>query len=230
MYFIRHAESAYNAYKLSPLNWLTLRALSDPMILDPPLSAVGLTQLSLLSATAAKWKLTEKAQLLVVSPLRRALDTALAVMGQAVPAAGQQAQRADSAGSTYPLPVYVSPLCTEVVDTSADIGSSPAVLSSAYPGLSFSHLPTAWWYHKDAAHPIAIHDEPKERVAHRVSSFLQWLCRREESCIVVVSHSSFIRHCTGARLKIANCQVQECAVQQQRDGRIQVTVVREALQ
>ena len=125
--------------------------------------------------------------------------------------------------------MFVSALCTEIVDTSADIGSSPAVLSAAYPLLSFSHLPEAWWYHADPLQPRAITDEPRDRVAHRVSSFLQWLCRRDETVIVVVSHSAFIRHCTGARLKIANCQLQECSVAQQPDGRITVTVTREAL-
>ena len=226
VYFVRHAESAYNAYKLNPLNWLTLAALKDPMLFDPPLSPLGLSQLTALTATAAKWRLTERAQLLVVSPLKRAIDTALAVMGQPLPGA---ASSSGSSTSTYPLPVFVSPLCSEVVDTSADIGSPPSELSAAYPLLSFAHLPAAWWYHADPSQPRAIHDEPRERVAQRVSSFLQWLCRRPESSIVVVSHSSFIRHCTGARLKIANCQVQQCAVTQQRDGRISVTVVRDAL-
>ena len=221
VYFVRHAESAYNAFKLSPVNWLTLRALRDPLLFDPPLSARGLSQLPPLSATASKWKLCERAQLLVVSPLKRAIDTALAVMGQAVPPA--------AAATAYPLPVYVSALCSEVLDTSADIGSSPQQLHSAYPLLDFSHLPDAWWYHSDPKQPRAVTDEPPQRVAHRVSEFLQWLCERPEAAVIVVSHSSFIRHCTGARLKIDNCQVQECTVAQQPDGRIQVVVRREAL-
>ena len=228
VYFIRHAESAYNAYKLNPINWLTLAALRDPLIFDPPLSPTGLTQLHTLTATAVKWKLTQRAQLLVVSPLKRAIDTALAVMGQQPTNQQQRTQPVDEC-SPHPLPVYVSALCSEVVDTSADIGSPPSVLSSVYPSLSFSHLSDAWWYHADPQQPRAISDEPEERVAHRVSSFLQWLCGRDERCIVVVSHSSFIRRCTGARLKIGNCQVQECTVAQQSDGRIEVRIVREAL-
>ena len=219
VYFVRHAESAYNAYKLSPLNWLTLKALKDPMIFDPPLSPLGLTQLTALSAISAKHRLTHKAQLLVVSPLKRAIDTALAVMGS-----GIQPQQQPAA---YPLPVYVSALCTEVLDTSADIGSPPSALSAAYPLLSFSHLPAAWWYHADPSQPRAITDEPKERVSRRVSEFMHWLCQRDEQCIIVVSHSSFIRHCTGARLKIDNCQVQQCEVRQHSDGRIQVSVQRD---
>ena len=111
VYFVRHAESAYNAYKLNPVNWLTLRALRDPMLFDPPLSPLGLSQLAHLTHTANKWRLTERAQLLVVSPLKRAIDTALAVMEQPLPTATQQQSEAAQTGSAaatstppYPLP------------------------------------------------------------------------------------------------------------------------------
>jgi broad specificity phosphatase PhoE len=227
IYFIRHAESAYNAHKLRPYNWLTLRALKDPMIFDPPLSPRGLQQLIALSAVVSRWSLRSKAQLVICSPLKRAIDTAMAVEGEEfniAMAGGKQ-----SPASPLPVPVFVSPLCAEIVDTSADIGSSPSLLSSLYPALSFSHLPSAWWYHKDVAHPRAIDAEPAQRVEDRVDEFLMDLWSRAELSIIVVSHSSFIRKCTTARLKIANCCVQECRMDRGKDGKLRLQIVRERL-
>jgi broad specificity phosphatase PhoE len=233
VYFIRHAESAYNAHKLRAVNWLTLAALRDPMIFDPPLSPRGLQQLIGLSEVVQRWGLRSKAELLVSSPLRRALDTAMAVQGEQF----NIALTADGAAATaqpLPLPVLVSALCSEVVDTSADIGSSPSQLSSRYPQLSFSHLPDVWWYCRDEQRPRDIHDEPPARVEQRVAAFLEELWQRPERCLIVVSHSSFIRRCTRQRLKIANCCVQECRMERSHTGssggQLRVTVVREALE
>ena len=213
LFLIRHAESAYNAFKLSPVNWLTLRALQDPMIFDPPLSPLGLQQLTRLSELSARHQLTSRAQLLITSPLRRAIDTALAVLGP----------------PPYPLPVHVSPLITEVLDTSADIGSPPSVLSAQYPQLAFAHLPPAWWYHADPAQPRAITDEPLAVLLERMERFKAEVMGRSEVVVVVVSHSSFIKRLTGARSKIANCAVQECRMGFARDGRIHVQVVHDRL-
>ena len=210
---------------MSPVNWVTLRALSDPMIFDPPLSPLGLQQLLALGRLSAQQRLTSRAQLLICSPLRRAIDTALAVLGDAY----NPALPASPSPPPYPLPVLISPLITEVLDTSADIGSDPSTLASMYPALSFSHLPPAWWYHKDPAQPRAITDEPLPHLQARIDRFCQEAMRRSERALIVVSHSSFIRRITGARSKIANCCVQECRMGYARDGRLHVQVVQERL-
>ena len=241
VFFIRHAESAYNAHKLRPVNWLTLAALRDPMIFDPPLSPRGLQQLTRLSDVVQRWGLRSQAELLVSSPLRRALDTAMAVQGEQFNIALTAADGAAGAAQPppLPLPVLVSALCSEVVDTSADIGSAPSELQSRYPQLSFAHLPQVWWYCRDEQRPRDIHDEPPARVEQRVAAFLEELWQRPERCIVVVSHSSFIRRCTGQRLKLSNAAVQECSMDRPApvrgsagsgSGQLRVSVVRDTLE
>ena len=231
VFFIRHAESAYNAFKMSPVNWLTLRALADPMIFDPPLSPVGLQQLIALGQLSARQRLTSRAQLLICSPLRRAIDTALALLGDEFNPAlkALNTSPATSPPPPYPLPVLISPLITEVLDTSADIGSDPSTLSSLYPALQFGHLSPAWWYHADPAYPRAITDEPLPHLLERLHRFSLDVMRRPEHSILVVSHSSFIKRITGARTKIANCVVQECRMGFARDGQLHVQVVQEKL-
>jgi len=253
--FVRHAESAYNAFKFSPINWLTLRALRDPMIFDPPLSPKGVKQLIQLGDLMEHHKILEKAEIIIASPLIRAIDTAMAVMGKkfnpalnkkqaekdkkiaaeakkvtetaATSETSQQqtqqpppaaADSMDSASSTilssshFPVPILISPLCTEILDTSADIGSSPAELVKNYPLIDFSELKESWWYY-EGENPRSITDEPKQKVAERVKQFKEFIAARPETFLVIVTHSSFIKHCTGAKTKIPNCAVQECEME-----------------
>jgi len=77
LYLIRHAESQYNAYMHSPLNWLTFRCCFDPRIYDPVLSARGELQAKRLHEKLIKENIMPKIDLVVSSPLTRSIQTAV---------------------------------------------------------------------------------------------------------------------------------------------------------
>jgi len=77
LYLIRHAESQYNAYMHSPLNWLTFRCCFDPRIYDPVLSAIGELQAKRLHEKLIKENIMPKIDLVVSSPLTRSIQTAV---------------------------------------------------------------------------------------------------------------------------------------------------------
>jgi len=77
IYLIRHAQSQYNAYMHSPLNWLTFRCCFDPKIYDPLLSPKGEGQAKKLYQKLLKESLLQKIDLVVTSPLIRSIQTAL---------------------------------------------------------------------------------------------------------------------------------------------------------
>jgi len=77
LYLIRHAESQYNAYMHSPLNWLTFRCCFDPKIYDPVLSPRGELQAKRLNQKLIKDNILSKLDLVVTSPLTRSIQTTL---------------------------------------------------------------------------------------------------------------------------------------------------------
>jgi len=77
LYLIRHAESQYNAYMHSPLNWLTFRCCFDPRIYDPVLSARGELQAKRLNQKLIKENIMPKIDLVISSPLSRSIQTTL---------------------------------------------------------------------------------------------------------------------------------------------------------
>jgi len=75
IYLIRHGQSLYNAYTHSLWNWITLRCCFDPKIYDPALSPKGEEQAKALHRRLVTEELLSKIQLVITSPLLRALQT-----------------------------------------------------------------------------------------------------------------------------------------------------------
>lgn len=153
----------------------------DPMIFDAPLSEIGVGQ-----ATALRGEVhTLGVELIVTSPLTRAIQTALHAFGP------------DHA------PIRVESLHRERLEHSGDVGRSPVSLRRDFPTLAFDHLDDPWW-HFDGRDPQAVFIEPEETLLGRVQAFRQWLAARPETTIAVVGHGTFLNRLTGHQFK--NCE------------------------
>ena len=174
---IRHGQSTFNAH------WAEHG--EDPGHLDAPLTELGRRQ----AAERALELRQYPYELVVTSPLTRAIQTAMALFGDH-PAAP---------------PIHVEGLHREFLESSCDVGSAPNRLAEAFPHLSFDHLDEVWWHNEGEPDPRGFAVEPAETLHGRVRQFRDWLAMRPERLIAVVGHGTFFHHLTGRQLQ--NCEV-----------------------
>ena len=172
IHLIRHAQSTFNAA-------VELTGV-DPMHPDACLSPLGRQQV----ADARAQMAALEHELIVTSPLTRAIETAVGLFG---------------VGRT---PIMVEPLAREWLCSSCDVGRSPQALAQQFPGLVFDHLEDPWW-HVGACDDNGIPIEPEDSVLRRVAAFRAWLATRPERAITVVSHGGFLFRLSGH--SFANC-------------------------
>jgi broad specificity phosphatase PhoE len=174
IHLIRHGQSVFKA----AFDSLTR---VDPMIFDAPLSEIGVGQARALQSEVHALGV----QLIVTSPLTRAIQTTLHAFGP------------DHA------PIRVECLHRERLEHSGDVGRSPRALRSDFPGLAFDHLDDPWW-HCDRANPQGILVESEETLLGRVRHFRDWLRARPETTIAVIGHGTFLNRLTGHQFR--NCE------------------------
>lgn len=220
---IRHGQSTFNAWRRRTfLSWLLCRCCRPRLRLrtfrsdlrDAPLSRRGLQQVQSLNRALELGRffggctLSEvDVELIVVSPLTRAIDTCLGALEGRVP---QQ------------TPILVHDVIRERLGSSCDIGTTKSKLQERYAaaiagrGLVFPEdLPEMWWDAGDESSqleedsPLVFED--RRRCAARVKRFRQWIEGRKERTIVVVGHSSFFQILCGDRFKMENCGVRQLA-------------------
>jgi len=196
VYFIRHGESEYNAFKSRKSTWFTCRCwcCCDPHFQDPRLSAKGKTQVLALQSEVAKSNLANSVQLIYVSPLTRAIETCVGAFSSARP------------------PIVVSEQISEVLDTLGDIGRPPEELAREFTDLSFEKLPSVWWFHDSKKGPLVPVKESATYLRQRQNKFLAELAGRPEHTIAVVGHSAFIKHITISSSKLPNCAIMKTAL------------------
>ncbi|HEY5475187.1 MAG TPA: histidine phosphatase family protein [Tepidiformaceae bacterium] len=170
VYLLRHGESAFNAvYDVTGV---------DPGIIDARLTERGREQVRALSETVRRLG----CELVVTSPLTRAIETALGLFdGPAAP------------------PIVVAALMRERLGDACDIGRPPSALAREFPMLDFRHLPETWWHtgELDARGvPIESHEQAKDRIVE----FRAWLAGRTEQSILLVGHAGFLYRLGGVDL------------------------------
>ena len=158
---------------------------------DPRLTDVGQSQAKALAGDAR----LAGADLIVVSPLARAVQTAAAAFGleNGTPAGGAK--------------VVLLPLHSERWSAPCDEGSPKSEIAKAFPFVTrwegFEELQEQWT-------PTSSNDAQWRTV--RVPAFLAWLRARPEKRIVVVGHGAFFaaRELHGKHLR--NCEVAELKI------------------
>jgi broad specificity phosphatase PhoE len=201
IHFIRHGEGWHNIglanhdAQLTPRGWQQAHALGRHM---------------------QNYEITRDVQLVVVSPLFRALETAAGVFGVAAassPTLGKESPTTAAASApaellmiaqsevpevrcTHPavnikrpgLEFLANELCRERLGpSSCDSRRKCSESAAFFPGIDFSLI-------KDDADPHwrPGNVEPEEAVVLRGRQFLQWLMSLPQSNIAVVTHSAFL--------------------------------------
>lgn len=186
VYFVRHGQSEFNAWRakqfFSPTQWL----VKDPMIRDAVLTRKGQEQ-------AVKQRLEAAGigpvELLVSSPLTRAVQTMRLMFPEAT------------------CPVLLTPLCREKLNYACDIGLPTSKLKAMYPDYTFAHFEGEhWWKHRPNA-PFEVCKETVDEVKQRIAAFRDFLQTRKETKIVVVAHGYFIQMTLEDWLMPGNCQI-----------------------
>lgn len=163
-FLVRHAESEWNrsfgSYRI------------DVGIPDPALTAQGRAQALAMAADLAGERLSR----ILVSPYRRALETAAILAG------------------ALGLPIELEPLVRERRAFSCDLGSPPEQLALSWPALDFTRLDACWWGGAIESH---------ESLAVRCARFRQRLAQRDDrDTLLIITHWGFIRGLTG--LEVGN--------------------------
>jgi broad specificity phosphatase PhoE len=175
IYLVRHAQSTFNA--------VYDKTKSDPMIFDPPLTALGEMQVKQAQAEISQLDISQ----VIVSPLTRALQTADLMFGDT-------------------LPFHICPEVRERLFHSCDVGRAPSELATIFPHHDFAHLDTCWWHDGEIVSG-GISVEPYEFFQRRADQFVEFLKRERVQSTAVVTHGWFIHSLTGSHIK--NCEVLE---------------------
>lgn len=158
------------------MSWSTSQLTTltqDLSIHDPPLSDLGVQQChELRDHLRANLPLVEDAELIIVSPMRRTLQTAQEGLGWLIDRG---------------VPVVPRAEWQENSNQPCDTGTPMTIIVKDYPQFNFDKVPSEWpvkegrWKFSQAA------------ITQRGIDCRRWLKSRPEKVIVVVGHSAFFR-------------------------------------
>jgi broad specificity phosphatase PhoE len=176
IHLIRHGQSTFNAHYEA-----TGR---DPLHFDARLTELGLEQVAL-----ARKQLADRSyDVVIASPLTRAIQTAHGIFGDR-------------------LPIEISALHREWQMSSCDIGRAVTELKADFPHLDFSGLADPFWRHDAPACALGFPQETTQHLSERVAAFTAMIEARPERRIAVVGHGDFFGRLIGRHL--ANCELAE---------------------
>lgn len=171
---IRHGQSTFNEHYEA--------TGQDPGHVDALLTALGQAQAAKARETLAQ----EPVDVVIASPLTRALQTAHIIFGE------------------RDVPVHVTCQHRERLESTCDVGTAPHRLKEDWPHLTFDHLSDPWWHHEpDIEGPFAV--EPYETFRARVEAFRAFLAAHEAERIAVVGHGTFFHALSGRWMQ--NCEI-----------------------
>jgi len=200
VHFIRHAEGHHNVLTAETGSNTCLHR-GDKLAHEHPLWDARLTAKGIEQAEKLKEHLANRPSggrsftafdLVVVSPLTRTLETANHIFGPARPP-GMPSFLADAKDGQKDVPrprILVREECRERWGEYVCDGRRPIhEIMPEFPHFDFGELEhdEDVFYTPDAR-------EPQEHACARAVLFLEWLNKRPEKCIAVVTHSSFLKH------------------------------------
>jgi len=189
VHIIRHAQSLYNMEMQRVINWFKPKFWwygFEPGIKDPQISELGHEQV-------ARYKdfITSIAEpdVILVSPLRRALQTATGIWGS--------------------KPMRAIPIMREIASTQGDVGNNPDGLKVDFPHVDFDNVTNEWWKGEGTpAHPKHWTRESRRSVENRIKEFKEIILNLpdEQEHIFCVGHSQFFKRLTNApKMKNVGC-------------------------
>ena len=218
VFLIRHGESEYNVWRKRSLRNGTALCVCDPFIFDPRLSPRGAQQAAQLRVELEQRALPEQIELVVCSPLTRALQTC--ALGFGLSTGSLTGEEPSDSNHHHQRRVLVCALPRERLDKAGDVGLPTEELRKRLPGDVFtfdegSMSTERWWEGGGGGGDAETRSVQRESMAHlhaRVAAFRAWLLGRPESCIAVVGHSAFFKAFMGSWSKPRNCEVCEVVV------------------
>jgi len=201
IHFIRHAEGEHNVLTANTGSNSCLHRKAGESARDHPLWDARLTEKGINQARMLREYLATRPSgsnpftafdLVVVSPLTRTLETAEHIFGPArKPGSPAFLDKGETYQGRAPQPkILVREECRErwgeyVCDGRRAIRE----IAPEFPNFDFSEIENDEdiFYTEDER-------EPDELCCERAVLFLEWLNKRPEKCIAVVTHSSFLRH------------------------------------
>jgi len=173
VHFVRHGQGQHNVENKRSGK---LRACLNASLFDATLTEQGIAEAKALRPLAEKIK----PSIVLVSPLRRSLQTATLGFGM-----------------TSPPPRFIArEEIREVLGCEAEKRTPVRISSASYPMVDFSSIS------EEDPEPNTLIETPGH-LKDRTRLFLKELSEREETNIAVVSHSLFL-------LSLFNCDIVEC--------------------
>ncbi|KAI9809224.1 MAG: hypothetical protein M1825_002515 [Sarcosagium campestre] len=176
VYLVRHAESIHNVSK----------DFDHP---DPALTDVGIAQSRQLAQTFPN---PERIGLILASPLRRAIESALFGFSAVL---DKHYYEEPSLGSEDGLKLILSSDLQESSSLPCDTGSSVVQLRTLFPKVNFDGLREGWQTKDGFYSPND--DAVKERARVVRLDLARRLGELEGKDIVVVTHGNFMKHLSG---------------------------------
>jgi len=194
VYFVRHAEAIHNSHKIQMPTLYKQKSHTEEYR-DTHLTDVGRDQSRMLFKQLEKASIHKDVELIVSSPLRRAIQTATLSF--------------HSKTSERNIPIIASELARERISVHAcDWRSKKSTLEAEFPHVDFSlldHDEDILWHDKED-HPS---EHSSEKCHDRAIDLLSFLMERPEQHIAVVSHWVFLKHLFrqfGRDIKFKNAQ------------------------
>ncbi|CAA0843323.1 Phosphoglycerate mutase-like protein 2 [Striga hermonthica] len=199
IHLVRHAQGFHNVAGEKDHS-----AYLSPELFDAHLTPLGWQQVDNLRKHVHSSGLSERIELVVVSPLLRTIQTAVGVFGGEAYADGIDAPplMTENAGdSNHPAisslnspPFVAVELCREHLGVHwCDKRRSISEYKPLFPAVDFSLAKTD----ADTLWQLDVREADKD-LAQRGLRFLNWLWTREETEIAVVTHSGFLIHTLAA--------------------------------
>lgn len=196
LYLVRHGQGYHNlAHDADP------KAYESWDYYDASLTPLGWQQADALHRYVHEKKISATLELVVVSPLIRTLQTASGIFGgeklrdgetkhSALMVAGVGQAKHTPISSAAAPPFVACEWCREHLELwPCNKRQSITLYKKLFPAVDFSDVETdedTWWNTECR--------ETSEELFARARKFVQWLLRREERHIAVVSHNSFLYH------------------------------------
>lgn len=193
--FVRHAEGIHNRDEAKYPDFHTSGRSTWPDYYDAPLTDLGRDQAKRFVLPSEAIKMP---QLLVTSPLSRAIDTCLI----AFPGYGKQN-------------IVATDLCRERISKyTSDVRKSRTELEKLFPTVNFSLLQTDLDVQFETSKEMIPHEYNSDACKARAQNFVNWLLlERQEEHIAVITHWVFLQHlfqvenvASSAQEKVGNAQ------------------------
>eukprot|EP00884_Botryococcus_braunii_P000020 jgi/Botrbrau1/10018/Bobra.0012s0105.1 len=186
-HFLRHGQTVMNAYLAQCDHAYGTEQFRDPHLFDTELTTFGVKQAKK-AAKEITIFLSPNPEVIISSPLRRALDTA------------------DIAFAEGQCPRIAHHLAAECLWLSSDVGTPRTQLVLKYPHWSFESInEELWWYTGGHSDPRAIVPESSGRFLTRMELLRDYLLQRPENCIAFVAHAGVLKALTGEHFH--NCSL-----------------------